>query len=86
MAAVCIVLMVLLYTNKIHFESKRFDDIIVAHTQKMQAKMAAANGNVGVVEETTTEEVKNEEITETTVSDAEANNVDVNAEDKDINK
>ena len=43
MAVVCIVLMTLLYTNKISFESKKFDDIIVARTAKMQAKMAGAN-------------------------------------------
>ncbi len=85
MAAVCIVLMVLLYTNKIHFESKRFDDIIVAHTKKMQEKLAAKEKLV-VVEEAATQEVINEDKTETTVSEAEANNVDVNAEDKDINK
>ena len=86
MAAVCIVLMVLLYTNKIKFESMKFDAIIVAHTQKMQEKMAPKYEEPKIISPGETllesEEVY-EEKTETTVSDAEANNVDINAEDKD---
>ncbi len=81
MAAVCIVLMVLLYTNKIHLESVRFDGIIEAHTQKMQAKLAAqkANNQPAEVESNTNNELN----CETTVSNAEANNEDKTALDKD---
>lgn len=85
MAAICIVLMALLYTNKIKFESKKFDDIIVAHTAKMQAKLDAKQPKV---EEIKTEEVKEDNNTtepivpETTVSNESATNEDKIAEDK----
>ncbi len=84
MAAVCIVLMTLLYTNKIHFESKRFDAIIEAHTQKIQAKLAAKGAVVTEVPAENVENENKEEINnETTVSDSLANNADQNAEEKD---
>ena len=88
MAAICIVLMVLLYTNKIHFETKKFDDIIVAHTQKVQAKLAAKGqivpqGNVSedVQSEIINEDSNNNQI-ETTVSTPQVENVDEKLEDK----
>ncbi len=90
MAAVSIILLVLLYLDKIHFESKKFDDIITAHTQKMQAKIAAKGGVVAaeVITQDATEPIEgnkeeiNKEITETTVSEPQATNVDENAEEK----
>ena len=93
MAAVGIVLLALLYTNKIHFESKKFDDIIVAHTAKMQAKLAANQPKVGVVEEAqpnvdeNKEEINNNDeplVQETTVSSDSATNEDKIADDKEI--
>ena len=72
MAVVCIVLMALLYTNKIKFESKAFEDIIVAHTAKMQAKLQPK------VEE---EKIDNN-VQETTVSEESATNEDKIAEEK----
>ena len=84
MALVSIVLLVLLYTNKIHFESKRFSAIIDAHTQKIQAKLAAKGVNVEQAPAENVEIENKEEINnETTVSDSEANNADLNAEEKD---
>ncbi len=92
MALICIVLMVLLYTNKIHFESKKFDDIIVAHTAKMQAKLAQNQPNTLVVEEQPSVEENKEEtnnndeplVQETTVSTDSATNEDKIADDKEI--
>ena len=93
MAAVGIILLALLYTNKIHFESKKFDDIIVAHTAKMQAKLAANQPKVGIVEEAqpnvdeNKEEINNNDeplVQETTVSNDSATNEDKIADDKEI--
>ena len=91
MALICIVLMVLLYTNKIHFESKRFDEIIVAHTAKMQAKLAQSQPNTLVEEQPSVEENKEETnnndeplVQETTVSTDSATNEDKIADDKEI--
>ena len=89
MAAVCIVLMALLYTNKIHLESAKFGDIIDKRTVYLQAKMAPKTSDAQSVEasiatDVTTEETNNEEINGTKVSDASANNADKNAEDKEI--
>ncbi len=89
MAAVCIVLMVLLYTNKIHLESAKFGDIIEKRTAYLQAKMAKVTTSEPIVEESANADVaqveeNKEEINGTKVSDASANNADKNAEDKEI--
>ena len=80
----------MLYTNKIHLESKKFDDIINAHTLKMQAKLAGKAGETPAVEqevpqqeETPVQDNTTENINETTVSEPEAKNVDTNATEKD---
>ena len=81
MAVVCIVLMALLYTNKISFEIKKFDDIIVAHTAKMQAKLAAQQQNVDA---TNVDEENNDNIEVATATEESATNEDKIADEKEI--
>ena len=74
MAAICIVLLVLLYTNKIYFESKSFQTVIDKRWDEIKAKMEIdANKRREIVDkvaDTTvdTTNAQNSEVTENTVA------------------
>ena len=74
MAAVCIVLMVLLYTNKIYFESKSFQKVIDKRWDEIKAKMEIeANKEREIVDnvvETTVDTInaQSSEVTDKTVA------------------
>ena len=74
MAAICIVLLVLLYTNKIYFESKSFQTIIDKRWEEIKAKMEIdANKRREIVDkvaDTTvdTTNAQNSEVTDNTVA------------------